>query len=305
VGAGCVDFPASRAASYKKRGMTDEAIAEKRRGALDSVAKRAPYKHIADKDGKWTVRDDVWVHFDRGTRGGIKKGALTVGFGSRDDRIGPEFGFGHVMGEALDSQVLLIKTCWGGKSLAIDFRSPSCGAPAFEIPVRKGRPAPEVGKYYRDMLAIVQAVLKDLKTHFPDYDGQGYEIVGFCWHQGWNDGCNEDFSKEYEKNLPPFILDVRKALGVPDLPFVIANSGFGGRKTHRGVVGRLQQYVQPGQAAAAKTVPNVACVETRDFYRPPEQSPGTGDIEHWFSNAESYYLIGDAMGRAMKKLLKK
>ncbi|NQT88431.1 hypothetical protein HQ560_16815, partial [bacterium] len=103
VGAGCVDFPASRAASYKKRGMTDEAIAEKRRGALDSVAKRAPYKHIADKDGKWTVRDDVWVYFDRG-RGEPKKGALTAGYGSRDDRIGPEFGFGHVMGEALDSQ---------------------------------------------------------------------------------------------------------------------------------------------------------------------------------------------------------
>ena len=32
VGAGCVDFSASRAASYRKRGLSDEAIAEKRKG---------------------------------------------------------------------------------------------------------------------------------------------------------------------------------------------------------------------------------------------------------------------------------
>ena len=47
---------------------------------------------------------------------------------------------------------------------------------------------------------------------------------------------------------------------------------------------------------------NVQCVDTRDFYRPAEESPG-GGIEHWFGNAESYFLIGDAMGKAMKQLL--
>jgi hypothetical protein len=31
--------------------------------------------------------------------------------------------------------------------------------------------------------------------------------------------------------------------------------------------------------------------------------PGRGDIEHWFSNAESYFLIGDAMGKAVKQML--
>ena len=27
----------------------------------------------------------------------------------------------------------------------------------------------------------------NLGTYFPDYDGRGYEIAGFGWHQGWND----------------------------------------------------------------------------------------------------------------------
>lgn len=47
----------------------------------------------------------------------------------------------------------------------------------------------------------------------------------------------------------------------------------------------------------------VRCVDTRPFYRPPEQSPGTGDIEHWHSNAESCFLIGKASGAAMLELL--
>ena len=48
---------------------------------------------------------------------------------------------------------------------------------------------------------------------------------------------------------------------------------------------------------------NVAFVGTRDFYRPKEQSP-SGQAYHWNSNAETYYLIGDGMGKAMLRLLK-
>jgi len=58
------------------------------------------------------------------------------------------------------------------------------------------------------------------------------------------------------------------------------------------------------QAAVAKHDEfhgNVAFVGTRDFYRPPEESPSSQGY-HWNSNAETYYLIGTAMGEAMKKL---
>ena len=66
------------------------------------------FKHLVDKDGKWVVRDDVWISYlDR-------KGPLTVGYGVGKDRIGPELGFGWVVGEHFDEPVLLIKCAWGG-----------------------------------------------------------------------------------------------------------------------------------------------------------------------------------------------
>ena len=46
---------------------------------------------------------------------------------------------------------------------------------------------------------------------------------------------------------------------------------------------------------------NVAFVGTKAFWRPKESSP-TSQGYHWNTNAETYYLIGEAMGRAMLKL---
>ena len=256
------------------------------KGSLEYIVKdpktAARCKHVVDKDGKWVVRDDVWIwYFDR-------KGGLTAGYGARETTIGPEFQFGHAMGEAIDNQVLLIKIAWGGKSLARDFRPPSSGR--------------EVGKYYTDMLKHVKDVLGSIKTHFPDYDGKGYEIAGFGWHQGWNDRVNQAANDEYEKNMANFIRDVRKALGVKNLPFVIAETGMSGHKEKHPRALSLMK----AQAAVAKYDEfkgNVAFVGTKDCYRPPEESPSRQSY-HWNSNALTYFLIGDGMAEAMKKLLK-
>ena len=45
--------------------------------------------------------------------------------------------------------------------------------------------------------------------------------------------------------------------------------------------------------------PTVAFVGTKDFYRPKEESP-SGQAYHWNNNAETYYLIGEGMGRAIE-----
>src|ERR1022692_463604 len=52
--------------------------------------KTGKYKHIVDKNGNWKVRKDVWVLYNR-ENDGLKKGNLTVGYGSTDQLIGPEF----------------------------------------------------------------------------------------------------------------------------------------------------------------------------------------------------------------------
>ena len=47
---------------------------------------------------------------------------------------------------------------------------------------------------------------------------------------------------------------------------------------------------------------NVAFVGTRAFWREKDASP-TGQAYHWNGNAETYYLIGEGMGKAMLRLV--
>lgn len=237
------------------------------------------FKHLVGKDGKWVVRD-VWVHYlDR-------MGKLTAGFGVKEDRIGPELGFGFVIGDAYDEPVLLIKLAWGGKSLARDFRPPSSGG--------------EVGPYYKEVIHRTKAVLKDLKKEFPEFGDRGYELAGFGWHQGWNDRVNQAFNDEYEKNMANFIRDIRKDFGVKNLPFVIAETGMTGpAEKHPRALSLMK--AQAAVAGYKEFKGNVAFVGTKAFWREKEVSP-TGQGYHWNKNAETYYLIGEAMGKAMKKL---
>ena len=48
---------------------------------------------------------------------------------------------------------------------------------------------------------------------------------------------------------------------------------------------------------------NVASVDTRPFYRPPEVSPRNQGF-HYHGNAETYMLVGEGMGKAMVELQK-
>lgn len=257
------------------------------KGSLESVAKDKAtadkFKHLLGKDGKWAVRDDVWVHYlDR-------KGRLTAGFGVKEDRIGPELGFGNVIGDTFEEPVLLVKLAWGGKSLAKDFRPPSAGG--------------EVGPFYKEVVDRTKAVLKGLKTEFPEFGDRGFELAGFGWHQGWNDRVNQAFNDEYEKNMAHFIRDIRKDLGVKTLPFVIAETGMTGPdEKHPRALSLMK-----AQAAVAEYEDfkgNVAFVKTQAFWRKEEDSP-TKQGYHWNTNAETYYLIGEAMGHAMTKLCEK
>ncbi len=246
---------------------TDPATAEK-------------FKHLRGDNGGWTVRDDVWIHYL------ARKGKLTAGYGVREDRIGPELGFGQVIGDAYGEPVLLLKFAWGGKSLAVDFRPPSSGG--------------EVGPYYREVVQRAKDLLGDLNQQFPELADRKPEILGFGWHQGWNDRVNQAYADEYEKNMANFIRDIRKDLAVKDMPFVIAETGQGGREEKHPRALALMK-AQAAVAGYQEFQGNVAFVGTRDFWREKAESP-TEQSYHWNSNAESYYLIGEAMGQAMKKL---
>jgi len=244
-----------------------------------SLAER--YGHLM-RDGEWVERDDVQIWFLG------RKGNLAPGFGNRATTIGPELGFGWVVGEAIDdAPVLLIKIAWGGKSLAVDFRPPSAGG--------------EVGPYYTQLISKTKDVLANADELFPQFAGREIELAGFGWHQGWNDRVNQQFNDEYEQNMAHFIADVREELDAPDLPFVIAETGMTGPdETHPRALSLMA--AQKAVAERAEFRKTVNFVPTRAFWRPADQSPSTQGY-HWNNNAETYYLIGEAMGKAMLKLL--
>jgi alpha-galactosidase len=255
------------------------------RGSLEAVAKTpsAPplLRQLLRPDGSWVVRDDVWVWY-LGRTGGLRPG-----FGVDEDRIGPELGFGQVVGDALDAPVLLIKLAWGGRSLGKDFRPPSAGG--------------EVGATFLEMVKSAKELLADPGLAWPAVAGRSVRLAGFGWHQGWNDRVNQAFNDEYATNMVCFIRDIRREFGDPSLPFVIAATGQGGSNE---VHPRAVSLVRAQEAAAAFFGPGgkVAFVDTRPFWRPKEDSP-SGQGYHWNGNAETYHLIGTSMGGAMLRLL--
>lgn len=295
---------------------------------IDDPETRKVFEHLK-KDNEQVVRDDVWITYKRG-KDKPAKGGLTVGYGSsgKGDQIGPELGFGHVVGDHLDEPVLLIKCAWGGKSLKKDFLPPSAGGP---------------GPFYTQMVKEVREALDNLEKHFPELKGKGHEIAGVVWFQGWNDHVGSG-NPEYTEQLAGFVRDVRKEFKVPDLPFIIGELGQAGPDPKNAKVIKFRKQ----QAAVARIKEfkgRVKFVKTGEFINPRAQelfnvwskcrgkaakAKRDGDEEaaktawdewnavkeeyekiasdrgyHYFGSFKTFYLMGNAFGRAMVELLKK
>jgi hypothetical protein len=163
--------------------------------------------------GGYKERDNVYVTFNG------KHGKLTVSRTlafAATNRFGPEVMFGWTVGDAIINEtVLLIKTAWGGLSLAVDFRPPSAG-----LGNHAGVNPALYGVWYRTMIADIRNALANVASFVPSFDPvQGYEVAGFVWFQGWNDLLVTNYVNEYASNLACFIRDVRLDLNLPSLPF--------------------------------------------------------------------------------------
>jgi Carbohydrate esterase, sialic acid-specific acetylesterase len=273
--------------------------------------------------GHWVVRHDVWIDFlDR-------HGELTVGFGS-PGCIGPELGFGMVVGDHFEQQVLLIKTAWGGKSLGRDFLPPSAKQPTDEElqaivarenidNAKKHRPLVDLaavraryGEYYRDMLHGVRTTLAELPKRFPGYHGQGYEFAGFVWFQGWNDQYDEGYISHYGDNLACLVRDVRKDLHCPHLPVVVGIMGQNGLQPAKGAMARIKA-AQAAIAEQPEFKGNVASVATDVFWdrdaaalidgwekhKEAWEKVGSDRGYHYLGSVRTFTDIGRALGKAM------
>lgn len=261
-------------------------------------------KKIKKKDGSWIVRDDVWVWYLG------RKGKLTIGYGaegsSHGKLFGPELGFGHVMGDLFEDQVLLLKTAWGGKALATDFLPPGAGGP---------------GPFYTNMVNAVRDVLKNLKTEFPEYNGKGYEIAGFVWFQGWNDMVDDKKIASYAANLAHLVRDIRNEFDVPGMPVVVGELGVGGPEPSESIA-KFRKAQQAG-ATLPEFKGTVKFVKTAEFYdlkaekmfrdgvwRRKDEAHKYYRIAserpfHYLGSGKIFYLMGHAFGEGMKELLSK
>jgi hypothetical protein len=286
----------------------------------------AEYEHWKDREGRWTERRDVWIW----TTDGQRYGNLRPGFGANEMKIGPELGFGWVMGEHMPQQVLLIKTCWGGRSVKRDFLPPSADMPPAEQlekelqNARKRNPDTTIeqikeryGKAYADMLTHVKNVLANLQQYFPGYEPKrGYELAGLVWFQGWNDMVDGSQRAEkyvnYTRRLALLIKDVRKDLNAPNLPLIIGELGASKR-------GDFQE-AQAAVAGLPEFKGNVNFVKTREFWEPDVeemvnsglwQGPdwvkfynvGSERGYHYLGSARIYCRMGKAFAEGMVELL--
>jgi len=287
------------------------------------TADRFAHLHVS---GRFLTRGDAFIRFlDR-------EGLLSVGYGS-PGCIGPELEFGNVVADHYDEPVLLIKTAWGGKSLARDFRPPSAGLPddaelnsileRTNADNRKNN-RPEVtiedirqtyGHYYRAMLDEVRQTLNEMGERFPQLAGRETEITGFVWFQGWNDQYN-DYQNEYEANLACLIEDVRKDLGKPDLPVVIGVIGQNGSTPATGAMLTIQQAQtavadEPRFAGTVRAVRTDELVDTRAETLYPEwqerkdewDKVGSDHPYHYYGSPTWFSRIGKAFGDAMLDLI--
>jgi hypothetical protein len=282
--------------TYMKSGSATlwmERVGLKGKGDLTTVVnKEGKFPWMVDEKGKWTVRQDVTYSEARCNAEG-KWNQLSAT--SNGDKIGPEVAFGYVMGTFHDEQVLLIESSMGNRGLWWDFRPPS-----------SGRLAPDSeweGKEWALMIQGVRLVLDKIDQVVPNYKGQGYEIAGFVWFQGHKDYITSQPKEKYERNLVNLINDLRREFKVPAMKAVVATIGFGGYN-----MGERETAIWKAQMAVGdpkqhpELAKTVASVDTRGYWRDAWESPKSAGY-HYNHNAETYMLVGDAMGRAMVKLM--
>jgi len=288
---------------------------ESKAGSLQhAVQSEGLYPFLVDDDGEWTERKDVRNVRVMVSRGGGMKVFNNEWMTIKGNKIGPEFGIGHHLGNLLDEPVLILKSCIGNRSLGWDLLPP--GSKQFEHggkvyagykdspdAWKKGtKPKPigwYAGKQYDDDTANAKKVLDDLKKYYPR--ARGYEIAGFFWWQGAKDCGNTAHSERYEQNLVRLIEQLRKDFKAPKAKFVCATLGHVKKSAggNDGKVLKAQFAVDGKKGKYKKFKGNVASVYANPFCH------GGSANSHYGGNAKTYMDVGLAMGEAMVELLQK
>ena len=301
-----------------------------------AVKEKRKYTYLVDDAGNWIERPDVrYVRVMDGRGGGTQlfnNEPLSV---KTCKTIGPEFGIGHALGNAIDSPVMILKSCIGNRSLGWDLLPPGSERYEFVSKDKQGvekklvyagykdrpefwdmdetkgtatQPPPWLdkagkpidwyaGKQYDSDIGKAKAVLGDLNKYYPG--AAKYEVAGFFFWQGEKDCGNAGHAIRYEQNLVRFIKQLRQEFQAPNAKFVLATLGESakGSDGNGGLVLNAHLAVDGSSGKYPEFKGQVATVYTN-----PMAQGGSGN-GHYGGKAEVYMDVGEAMGRAMVELL--
>ena len=154
-------------------------------------------------------------------------------------------------------------------------------------------------------------ILDNFATQYPQWATRGFEIAGFGWFQGWNDGQSTTtaWATRYEQNLARLIRQLRIYYNArypgkikARAPFVVVTCGFDGFAAAGNRLTIVNAQLAVGNPLMyPEFAGNVKSMEGRGYWR--TSGPNTAQNYHYYHNAETYMLVGDAMGRGMLDLL--
>ena len=154
-----------------------------------------------------------------------------------------------------------------------------------EVPVRVGLvPCAIAGSKIRDWLSgdrNGQNPMRDTLVNVQDAMKAGGVLKGILWHQGEED-CTPENAPRYGKDLETMVDQIRKAVGDPDLPFLV------GQMSPEGINSREKQIVNDVHKNLPNRVPNCAFVNATDL-----QSADPRDLDHF--SPDSYRELGERL----------
>ena len=143
------------------------------------------------------------------------------------------------------------------------------------------------------------------KPSNPAYDGNGYELSGLVYFQGFNDVINNEYRDEYGKNIINFVRDIRKDLGAPKLPIIIGELGMDGVKVNPRYAHKHYQMRKAQEAPSKMPEFKGTVAFAKTSIHIVKEGKGYDGGYHYRGRADTFYNIGKEFGNAMLGLIKK